>query len=81
MKNKRINIDAVSKIAKALAGLKDQMVFVGVVVSLYANMESDEELRETYDVDITSVKVVNYSNYTYCWKDKFIFGTRVLNTF
>jgi len=65
MNSKRINIDVVSWVAKALFELKDQMVFVGgAVVSLYADMESDEELRETFDVDLTSISLINYSNYS-----------------
>ena len=65
MRSKRINIDVVSRVAKALSELKDQMVFVGgAVVSLYADIDSDEELRETFDVDLTSISLINYSNYS-----------------
>ncbi len=65
MKSKRINIEIVSRVAKALVELKDHMIFVGgAVVSLYADMESDEELRETFDVDLTSIGLINYSSYT-----------------
>jgi hypothetical protein len=64
VKNNNINISVVAKIASALSDLKDQMVFVGgAVVSLYADIESDEELRETFDVDLTYIKVLNYGSY------------------
>ena len=64
MTRHKINIHAIALIAKALAELKDKIVFVGgAVISLYANTESDEEVRETFDIDITSIEVVNYNKY------------------
>ena len=64
MRDKEVNISTVSMVAKALSELKDKMVFVGgAVVSLYADIESDEELRETFDIDLTSIEVINYSKY------------------
>ena len=56
---------AISKVAKALANLKSQMVFVGgAVTALYADSIPDLELRETYDVDLTSIELVNYLKYS-----------------
>src|SRR5210317_906321 len=65
MRSKTIDIDIVSRVAKALCELNDQMVFVGgAVLSFYADIEADEEVRETYDVDLTSITLINYSNYS-----------------
>jgi len=55
----------ISQVAKALSELKDQMVFVGgAVVGLYADSESDLEMRETFDIDLASIEVINYTRYT-----------------
>lgn len=65
MRDKKVNISDIEKVAIALAELKDQMVFVGgSVAGLYADMMSDIELRETFDVDLTSLAVINYNSYT-----------------
>lgn len=64
MRDKKVSISNVAIVAKALSELKDKMVFVGgAIVSLYADIESDEELRETYDIDITSIEVLTYGKY------------------
>ena len=60
-----VNIDTVSLVAKALGNLKDQMVFVGgAVVALYADTVADMELRETDDIDLTSVELIDYNKYS-----------------
>jgi hypothetical protein len=65
MRSNRIDIDILSQVAKGLCELKDQMVFVGcAVLSLYSDIEADEEVRETYDVDLTSITLINYGNYS-----------------
>ncbi|NPD85141.1 hypothetical protein HNS38_10245 [Lentimicrobium sp. L6] len=61
MENKVINISNVVQVAKALAELKEQMVFVGgAVISLYADDPSADEIRPTADIDMT-IKLLNYS--------------------
>ncbi len=65
MRDKAIDISAISKVAKGLGEMKDQMVFVGgAVMGLYADSVPDLELRETFDVDITTIEVVDYGKYT-----------------
>jgi hypothetical protein len=54
MENRTINIGVVAEVAKALAELKKQMVFVGgAVVSLYADDPAADEIRSTADIDMT----------------------------
>ncbi|MDF1572935.1 MAG: hypothetical protein P1P82_15105 [Bacteroidales bacterium] len=61
MRDKAITIVAISQVAKALGNLKDQMVFVGgAVAALYADSTPDLELRETYDIDLTSIEPVTW---------------------
>jgi len=65
MNKMSININAVSQVAKALGNLKDKMVFVGgAVAALYADAAADLELRETDDIDLTSVDLVDYNKYS-----------------
>ncbi len=63
MNNKIINIATVAEIALALKELKDEMIFVGgAVVSLYADNDAVEEVRQTDDVDVT-INLVNYASW------------------
>ncbi len=63
MNNKIINIATVAEIALALKELKDKMIFVGgAVVSLYADNDAVEEVRQTDDVDVT-INLVNYASW------------------
>jgi len=63
MENRTINIGVVAEIAKALAELKNQMVFVGgAVVSLYADDPAADEIRPTADIDMT-INLMNFSNW------------------
>ncbi len=63
MNNKIINIATVAEIALALKELKDKMIFVGgAVVSLYADTDAVEEVRQTDDVDVT-INLVNYASW------------------
>ncbi|MDA3823583.1 MAG: hypothetical protein PF450_13370 [Bacteroidales bacterium] len=65
MNNKPINIDAISQVAKAWGHLKDQMGFGGgAVAALYADGAPDLELRETDDIDLTSVELIDYNKYS-----------------
>ncbi len=53
MKNTKINLGAVEKVANALCHLRENVVFVGgAVVSLYANDPAADDVRPTKDVDI-----------------------------
>jgi hypothetical protein len=64
MKDKSVSIRTIAKVAKALAELNDQMIFVGgAVTGMYADMAADLELRETFDVDLTNISLINYSEY------------------
>lgn len=52
LKNNIINLKVVSKIAKQLGKLNEQVVFVGgAVVSLYINDSAADEVRPTKDID------------------------------
>lgn len=52
LKNNIINLKVVSKIAKQLGKLNEQVVFVGgAVVSLYINDPAADEVRPTKDID------------------------------
>lgn len=63
MENKTINIAIVAQVAKALAELKEQMVFVGgAIISLYADDPSADEVRPTGDIDMT-IRILNYSDF------------------
>jgi predicted nucleotidyltransferase len=63
MENRTINIGVVAEVAKALAELKKQMVFVGgAVVSLYADDPAADEIRPTADIDMT-INLMNFSNW------------------
>jgi len=63
MENRTINIGVVAEVAKALAELKNQMVFVGgAVVSLYADDPAADEIRPTADIDMT-INLMNFSNW------------------
>ena len=54
MENRIINIGVVAEVAKALEGIKDEVVFVGgAVVSLYADDPAADEIRPTQDIDMT----------------------------
>jgi len=54
LENKVINIAVVAEIAKALAPLKEEVIFVGgAVVSLYTDDPAADEVRPTQDVDMT----------------------------
>lgn len=64
MNDKSVSILAIAKVAKALAELNDKMIFVGgAVTGMYADLAADLELRETFDVDLTSITLINYSEY------------------
>jgi len=53
MNNTKININAIKKIARALAKMNDRVVYVGgAVVSLYVNDPAADDVRPTKDVDI-----------------------------
>ncbi|WP_299547435.1 nucleotidyl transferase AbiEii/AbiGii toxin family protein [Seonamhaeicola sp.] len=63
MKNRIINLAAITEVADALKELKDKMVFVGgAVVSLYVNDLPAEEVRQTDDIDVT-INLVNYASW------------------
>lgn len=54
MKNTRINLKVISKVAKALGELNDRVVYVGgATVSLYINDPAAEDIRPTKDIDIS----------------------------
>ena len=54
MKNSTINTAAVRKVASALGGLNEEVVYVGgAAVSLYINDPAADDVRPTKDVDIT----------------------------
>lgn len=54
MKNTKINLKVISKVAKALRELNDRVVFVGgAIVSLYINDPAAEDIRPTKDIDIS----------------------------
>lgn len=54
MENKAINLQIVAHVAKALQELRSKMVFVGgAVISLYTDDEAADEIRPTYDIDLT----------------------------
>lgn len=54
MKNTRINLKVISKVAKALGELNDRVVYVGgAIVSLYINDPAAEDIRPTKDIDIS----------------------------
>ena len=54
MKNTRINLKVISKVAKALEELNDRVVYVGgAIVSLYINDPAAEDIRPTKDIDIS----------------------------
>jgi predicted nucleotidyltransferase len=56
-----INLKIIEKVASALGGLNDGMLYVGgAVVSLYATDEGAEQPRPTRDIDI-SVQIGTYS--------------------
>ncbi len=53
MRNASLHLSAISTIAKALAGLNNNVVYVGgAVVSLYITDPAAEDVRPTKDVDI-----------------------------
>lgn len=63
MENKIINLHTVAKIAKALKGLKEEMIFVGgAVISLYTDDMAAEEIRPTYDIDL-AIHLLNYGEW------------------
>ncbi len=52
--NKNVNLDVIYKVAVGLGDLNDKTAFVGgAVVGLYANDSAADEVRETYDIDIS----------------------------
>ena len=54
MENRSINIALVAEVAKALAELNDEMVFVGgATISLYTDDPAAGEIRPTGDIDVT----------------------------
>jgi predicted nucleotidyltransferase len=54
MKNTKINLKVISKVAKALGELNDRVVYVGgAIVSLYINDPAAEDIRPTKDIDIS----------------------------
>ncbi len=54
MKNTRINLKVIGKVAKALGELNDRVVYVGgAIVSLYINDPAAEDIRPTKDIDIS----------------------------
>ena len=54
MKNTRINLGVIQKVAKALGELNDRVVYVGgAIVSLYINDPAAEDIRPTKDIDIS----------------------------
>jgi predicted nucleotidyltransferase len=54
MKNARINLKVIGKVAKALGELNDRVVYVGgAIVSLYINDPAAEDIRPTKDIDIS----------------------------
>ena len=60
MKDRTIDLSAVSEIAQALGNLNKSVVFVGgAVVSIYADDPAADEIRPTQDVDLT-LKPLNY---------------------
>lgn len=62
LKNKTINIGVLQKIANALGDLNKSVVFVGgAVASLYADDTVVDEVRPTFDIDI-SVQLRRFGN-------------------
>jgi predicted nucleotidyltransferase len=59
LKNTRINLGVIQKIATALSELNERVVYVGgAVVSLYINDPAAEDVRPTKDIDI-SLKIAS----------------------
>ncbi len=53
LKNKTINLGVIKKVARTLAELNDQVVYVGgAVVSVYADDPAADDVRPTKDIDI-----------------------------
>jgi hypothetical protein len=53
MRNTTANVNAIKKVAHALGGLNDEVVYVGgAVISLYIDDPAAEDARPTKDVDI-----------------------------
>jgi len=63
LENKIINISVVAEVASALQELKEEMVFVGgAIISLYTDDDAADEIRPTFDVDLT-LHVVNLGHW------------------
>jgi hypothetical protein len=64
MENRTINLAVVAEVARALAELKSQMIFIGgAVVSLYADDPAADEIRPTADIDLT-INLLNFKDWT-----------------
>ncbi|MCP1997458.1 nucleotidyl transferase AbiEii/AbiGii toxin family protein [Flavobacterium sp. HSC-61S13] len=64
MYNKVINLALVSQVAKGLKELNERMVFIGgAVISIYTDDPSAEEIRPTFDIDLT-INLANYYEWT-----------------
>lgn len=63
MENKVINIGLVVEVAKGLKELCDKVVFVGgAVISLYVDDEAADEIRPTFDIDMT-IKLAGFPDW------------------
>lgn len=63
MYNKVINLDLVAQVAHGLQELREKMVFVGgAVISLYTDDPAADEIRPTYDIDMT-IRLANFTEW------------------
>jgi hypothetical protein len=63
MENKIINLATVAKIARLLKDFNERLVYVGgAIISLYTDDSAADEIRPTYDIDLT-LEVTTYSHW------------------
>jgi len=63
MENKVINLATVAIIAKLLKDFNEKLVYVGgSIISLYTDDPAAEEIRPTYDIDL-SLEVTSYAHW------------------
>jgi len=64
LKNKKINLGIVKKVAKALGRLNDEVAYVGgATVSLYADDPAADDVRPTKDIDIV-LRILSFAELT-----------------
>jgi predicted nucleotidyltransferase len=64
LKNKKINLGVVRKVAHALGELNEQVAYVGgATVSLYADDPAADDVRPTKDIDIV-LRIANFGELT-----------------